>query len=88
MLYHTELMQMSTKINQLQFKYIEQVAEMLRRYLFSSHLFVERVCGQDLSILIILKYQSYKMTCTNIPKELNMHLMVQLSSISNLEHAI
>ena len=76
MLYHTELMQMSNKINQLQFKYIEQVAEMLRRYLFSSHLFVERVCGQDLSILIILKYQSYKMTCTNIPKELNMHIMV------------
>jgi len=79
---------MSNKINQLQFKYIEQVAEMFRRYLFSSHLFVERVCGQDLSILIILKYQSYKMTCINIPKELNMHVLVELSSISNLEHSI
>jgi len=41
---------MSNKINQLQFNHIEQVAEMLRHYLFCSYLFVQRVCGQDLTI--------------------------------------
>jgi len=38
---------------------------------------------------IMLKYQSYKqMTSMDIPKELNMHVLVELSSISNLEHSI
>jgi len=33
---------------------------------------------------IVLKYQSYKyVTYMDVPKEINIHLMVELSSISN-----
>jgi len=39
---------MTNKINQFQCYHIEQVAEMLRHYLFSSYMFVQRVCRQDL----------------------------------------
>ena len=87
--YHTQLMQMSNKINQLQYIHLELDVKMLPYHLFCLHLVVlEYVAMYILLIVdyIIIPFQSYQLeTSIDTPNGLNLHLMDQLCSISKLK---